>query len=170
MPNWVVLLPAVTRDLPILILTGASSMYHYGDICLQLDFSPEEGTHDESELAFCGGPVADPDNRDDDPAEEPRAPGYGATVGSSGRYVDGGLRYCGLSHGELQLEWLPAAARELDLPPLTVVELRVSRTVVTEVLAPALRLLFEREMPDRPLLELRMSCSAAHAQLELPLF
>jgi hypothetical protein len=158
---------ALTRDVPTLVLAGMSSMYEDGNFYLDLAFRPELGTHDETGLGFCGGPLADPNKRDAPTEETRRKPGYTATVNSSGSWAEGGLIFCGLSYRELQLEWRPEAAKDLDLPQITVVELEVARSMVEELRA-ALCLLFDRDMPDRPRLELTAPPGPAAEQLDLP--
>lgn len=62
----------MTPDVPVLVLTRVSSTYDDGGFCLDLDFRPGPGTHDETRLGFYGWPLADPDGFDST-AEEARS-------------------------------------------------------------------------------------------------
>ncbi|MFE9206647.1 hypothetical protein [Micromonospora sp. NPDC007230] len=154
-------------DLPVLILSGASFTYEAGTFYVDLRFRPCPGTHHEMSLCFSGS-WFDAVDEPDLPSEERRYRAwYGATVGSTGNWVDGGgVAFCGMSRGVLYLEWLPTAAAELGLPQFTVIELHVDNNTVEE-LRTALRSLFDWNMPDGPRLELARPTGPAVEQLEL---
>jgi hypothetical protein len=147
-PPATLLLPyALTRNVPILVLAAASSMYEDGNFYLQLYFRPELGTHDETGLAFWAA-IGRPDQAW---RYDRRDPKRARVRGDSGQQWQLGQR----------------RAHLLRTVEITVIEVEVARSTVEELRA-ALRVLFDRDMPERPRLELTAPPGPPVEQLELP--
>lgn len=157
---------ALTPDAPTLVLIDTYTRSEDDTFYLGLQFDPDLGTHDEVCMEFCGTPFAEHQERES-PGEESGCY-YGATMENTGRWVDGGLLYCAVSRHDLVFEWQRAAARELGLPEVTLIELRVDRQTVDK-LRTTLNCLFGRDGPDMPRLELTPPSESELYQLELPI-
>jgi hypothetical protein len=156
----------LTCNAPILIATKIRFTNGGDTFCLELGFCPGPDTHRETGLTFsCSWfeRVGELDLR----SEKRPCQDYGATVGSSGRWIEGGgVTFCGMSQGVLYLEWERWAAAELNLPQFTVIELGVDDRTVDE-LRVVLRSLFDWDTPDKPRLELAPPSGPVVEQLAL---
>jgi hypothetical protein len=129
----------LTRGLPFLVLRDFDVGADDDGLWVDLAFDPARGMLDVEGLTFSAGPAGD------------GMPVFGVANEHTG--VGCGVTYCGMSDRELVVGWQSAAAAELGLPEITVVELYRDATRLAELRA-ALRGVFDRDAPGRPRLNL----------------